>query len=160
MATTNEDVLILATGRPVEDGPLLVMRHLPDRGTIEIGWWGQRDGAPAPEPPVLEFAAEAAVLDAFTRLCGQVAAAGWDAAGEGAEVAATEPSVEGARIVAARSGDGVALVRQPGGRDDRVVLTRGALDLLVAGMLPEAARKLATQGFGLPQQGTPAPGKP
>lgn len=152
MATTNEDVLVLATGRLGADGPLLVMRHLPDRGTIEIGWWGLRDGAPAAEPPVLEFPAEVAVLDAFKLLCGRVATAGWDAAGEGAEVAATEPSAEGARIVATRSGDGVALVRQPGGRDDRVVLKRGALDLLVAEMLPEAARKLAAQGFGLPQQ--------
>lgn len=160
MATTNEDVLVLATGRPGGEGPLLVIRHLPDRGTIEVGWWGQRDGAPAAEPPVLEFAAEATELDAFERLCGQAAATGRDGAGEGMELAATDSSADGTRILAVRSGDGVALVRHPGGRDDRVLLTRDALALLVAELLPAAREKLATLGFGLPQQGTTASGSP
>ena len=39
MASTNEDVVVLATA-PMDDGQqLLVLRHLPDRGTIEVGWW-------------------------------------------------------------------------------------------------------------------------
>lgn len=160
MATTNEDVVVLATARPGDDGPLLVLRHLPDRGTIELGWWGQRDGAPAALPPVLEFAAEAAVLDAFEGLCGRVAGSGRAGAGEGTELAATDLSADGTRLLAQTSGDGVALVRDPGGRDDRVVLTRYALDLLIGEMLPAARRKLATLGFGLPQQGTPAAGAP
>ena len=40
MARTNEDVVVLATAR-LDDGRLLVVRHLPDRGTVELGWWGR-----------------------------------------------------------------------------------------------------------------------
>jgi hypothetical protein len=36
MASTNEDVVVLATAR-LNDGRLLVVRQLPDRGTVEFG---------------------------------------------------------------------------------------------------------------------------
>src|SRR3954470_2079506 len=59
MASTNEDAVLLAT-RPRDDGRLLIMRHLPDRGTIEIGWWARdENGAVGQGAPVLELAAEA-----------------------------------------------------------------------------------------------------
>jgi hypothetical protein len=46
MASTNEDMVVLATA-PLDDGrQLLVMRHLPDRGTVEIGWWGREESGP------------------------------------------------------------------------------------------------------------------
>ena len=43
MASTNEDAMVLATSR-LDDGRLLVMRHLPDRATVEIGFW-RRDAS-------------------------------------------------------------------------------------------------------------------
>ena len=42
MASTNEDVVVLATA-PLDNGRLLIIRHLPDRGTIEIGWWEREE---------------------------------------------------------------------------------------------------------------------
>ena len=68
MASTNEDVVVLATA-PLGDGRrLLVVRHLPDRGTVEIGWWDREEGggAVAPGPFVLELAAE---VGAVARMC-------------------------------------------------------------------------------------------
>ena len=35
MASTNEDVTVLATA-PLGDDRLLILRHLPDRGTVEF----------------------------------------------------------------------------------------------------------------------------
>ena len=100
MASTNEDVVVLAT-TPLDDGrrQLLVMRHLPDRGTVEIGWWEREEGGGAvvPGPSVLELAAEAVEVGAAARLCERLASAGWDdAAVDGQVVAATPPSADGA----------------------------------------------------------------
>ena len=59
---TNEDLVVLATAALSDGCRLLVLRHLPDRGTIEIGWWNREEsGALAPEPSVLELAAEAVI---------------------------------------------------------------------------------------------------
>ena len=70
MASTNEDVVVLATA-PLADGRrLLVVRQLPDRGTVEIGWWDREEsGAVAPGPSVLELAAEAVEVSAVMKLC-------------------------------------------------------------------------------------------
>ena len=70
MASTNEDMVVLATA-PLDDGrQLLVMRHLPDRGTVEIGWWGREEsGAVTPGPSVLELAAEGVEVAAVGQLC-------------------------------------------------------------------------------------------
>ena len=54
MASTNEDVVVLASARQ-DDGRVLLMRHLPDRGTIELGWWQQEAGAVMAQLPVLEL---------------------------------------------------------------------------------------------------------
>src|SRR3954449_13448191 len=116
MASTNEDAVLLAT-RPSDDGRLLIMRHLPDRGTIEIGW-GARDenGAVVQGPPVLELAAEAVEVSAVARLCEWLIGAGWDTAGEGEAIAEPPPSADGAQVVAVRSGSGLLmLVRRPEG---------------------------------------------
>jgi len=45
MASTNEDVVVLATAPSPDGEQLLILRHLPDRGTVEIGWWAQESGA-------------------------------------------------------------------------------------------------------------------
>src|SRR3954468_12192492 len=93
MASTNEDVAVLAIA-PLGDGRrLLVVRHLPDRGTIEIGWWNREEsGAVAPEPSVLELAAEAVEVSAVGQLCERLlAGAWWDAAGNGEALAKTPP---------------------------------------------------------------------
>lgn len=45
------------------------MRHLPDRGTVEIGRWVRdEDGAVEQGPPVPELAAEALEVGAAARL--------------------------------------------------------------------------------------------
>ena len=68
MASTNEDVTVLATA-PLGDDRLLILRHLPDRGTVEIGWWAREEGgAILPGPSVLELAAEA-VESVLSRAC-------------------------------------------------------------------------------------------
>ena len=77
MASTNEDVVVLATAR-LDDGRLLVVRHLPDRGTVELGWWVRdENGTVAPGSSVLELAAEAVEVDAVAQLCAELAGAGW-----------------------------------------------------------------------------------
>lgn len=151
MASTNEDVVVLAAS-PSGDGRLLIMRHLPDRGTIEIGWW-ERDegGAVVPGPAGLELAAEAVEVGAVARLCERLAGAGWDTAGEGEVIAETLPSADGARVAAVRAGSGLALVRRPEG-GELVLPSRSALELL-ARTFPAALQKLETLGFGLVQQG-------
>ena len=89
MASTNEDVVVLATA-PLGADRLLIMRHLPDRGTIEIGWWEREEsGSIVPGPAVLELAAEAVELGAVARLCEELAGTRWDAAGEGERLAET-----------------------------------------------------------------------
>ncbi len=158
MASTNEDVVVLATA-PLDDGRrLLVVRHLPDRGTVEIGWWDREGsgGAVAPGPSVLELAAEAIEVAAVARLCeGLLAGAGWDAAGEGEALAETRSFADGAQVAAERSGSGVRLVRRPEG-GDLVLPSRVALGLLV-GVFVAALRKLEALGFGLVQQGDQVP---
>jgi hypothetical protein len=151
MASTNEDAVVLATAR-FDDGRLLAVRHLPDRGTIELGWWRRDEGgAVAQVPPSLELAAEAAEVEAFARLCERALATRWDAVGDGEEIAEAGPFAEGARLIVLRSGDEVAFIRPPEG-DDLVLVPRAALERLVAETLPAAARKVAALGFGLPQQ--------
>ncbi len=151
MASTNEDVVVLATAR-LDDRRLLVMRHLPDRGTVELGWWvPNENGTMAPGPSVLELTAEAVEVDAVARLCAGLAGAGWPTAEEGQTVAATPPDADGAQVVAVRAGDDLRLVRQPEG-GDLALPSQAALDLLVA-TFPAARRKLEAFGFGLVQQG-------
>jgi hypothetical protein len=151
MASTNEDVVVLATAR-LDDGRLLVVRHLPDRGTVEIGWWARdENGTITPGPSVLELAAEAVEVDAVARLCAGLAGAGWATAEEGQTVAATPPAADGAAVVAVRAGDGLRLVRQPEGGD--LTLPSPTALALLAATFPAARQKLAALGFGLVQQG-------
>ena len=147
MATTNEDAVALATAR-FADGRVLILRHLPDRGTIEIGWWrrDERDSL-VQVPPMLELAAEAAELQAFAGLAERVAAAEWAAVAEGAEIAAAGPFSDGVRLAALRTGDGTAFVRQPE-TDLLVLLPRPALERMVEELLPAAFAKRARLGFG------------
>lgn len=150
MASTNEDAVVLATAR-LDDGRLLIMRHLPDRGTIELGWWAPGENGPRAQQPVLELAAEAVEVEGFAQLCERVAGVDWDGIGEGAEIAAVGPFGDGAELVAVRVGDEVTVLRRPE-RDDRVDLPRTVVDTLRSRMLPAARQKLATLGFGLIQQ--------
>ena len=115
MASTNEDVVVLATA-PFGADQLLITRHLPDRGTIEIGWWEREEsGSIVPGPTVLELAAEAVELGAVAHLCRSWLAPAWNAVGEGKSLAGTPVFTDGARVAAVRSGNGVMLVRHPEG---------------------------------------------
>jgi hypothetical protein len=115
MASPNQDVVVLVTAR-LDDGRLLVVRHLPDRGTVAVGWWGpDENGAVAPGPSGLELVAEAVGVDAVARLGPGLAAAGWAPAEEGRTVAVTPSATDGAKVLAVRAGDGLRLVRQPEG---------------------------------------------
>ena len=155
MASTNEDAVTLATAR-LGDGRVLMLRHLPDRGTVEVGWWGRDgDGAVTQLPPALELAAEAAEVEAFARLCERAAATGWDSVRDGGEIAAAGPFADGARLVVTRSGDEVAFARRPEA-GNLVRVPRATLERLVAETLPAALGKLVTLGFGLPQHGEEA----
>jgi hypothetical protein len=155
MASTNEDVVVLATA-PLGDGKqLLVLRHLPDRGTVEIGWWTREKAAIAPASVVLELAAEAVEIDAVLRLCERLLAdADWEAADEGRALSETKPDAGGAWIAATRSKAGLTLVRRPEG-GELALPSRTALRLLVE-IFPAARLKLTELGFGLVQQGDPA----
>jgi hypothetical protein len=149
MASTNEDVVVLATAA-LEDGRrLLVVRHLPDRGTVEIGWWDREEsGAVAPGPSVLELAAEAVEVTAVAQLCERLqATAGWDATAEGEALATTPPLTDGAQVAGVRSASGMQLVRHPEG-GSLILLTRAALGLLT-GVFPAALQKLEALGYGL-----------
>jgi hypothetical protein len=70
MTSTNEDVVVL-TIEPLDDPRrLLVVRHLSDRGTVEIGWWDREESsAVAPGLSMLELAAEAVEVTAVAQLC-------------------------------------------------------------------------------------------
>jgi hypothetical protein len=70
MTSTNGDVVVLAI-EPLDDPQrLLVVRHLPDRGTVEIGWWDREESsAVAPGLSMLELAAEAVEVTAVAQLC-------------------------------------------------------------------------------------------
>src|SRR3954451_6654654 len=99
MASTDEDVVVLAIA-PLDDRRrLLVVRHLPDRGTVEIGWWDREGGGGgAPVLSMLELAAEAVEVTAVAQLCERLLAdAGWDATSEGEVLATTPPSADGAQ---------------------------------------------------------------
>src|SRR4051812_27568415 len=156
MASTNEDVVVLTTA-PLDDGrQLLVVRHLPDRGTVEIGWWDREDsGAVAPGPSVLELAAEAVEVAAVGQLCERLqAAAGGDATAEGEVLATTPPLTDGAQVAGVRSENGVQLVRHPEG-GSLILPSRVALGLLT-GAFPAVLQKLEALGYGLVQQGNQA----
>jgi hypothetical protein len=147
-------VVVLATAR-LDNGRLLVVRHLPDRGTIELGWWvPDENGTVTPEPSVLELAAEAVEADAVAQLCTRLAGVRWGTAEEDQTVAATPPDADGAEVVAVRAGDGLRLVRQPEG-GELALPSQAALELL-AGTFPAARQKLEALGFGLVQQGSQA----
>jgi hypothetical protein len=149
MASTNEDVTVLATVG-LDDGRLLVLRLLPDRGTIELGWWTRDEAGVTAQPPVLEIAAEATELSALVSLCEQARATGRDRLRDGGPMATMRLS-DGSELAAISAGDQVTLVRRPE-RDDRIELSAEALDRLVTDMLPAANTKLATLGFGMVQQ--------
>lgn len=158
MAATNEDVVVLATATASEgDAGLLVMRHLPDRATIEIGWWNREaSGGIVPGPVGLELAAEAVEVDAVARLCESLlAGADWAAAPDGTAFAETPAFPDGASVAAVRSGAGLTLVRRPEG-GELVLPTQAALGRLRV-LFPAAREKLAALGFGLVQQGDEAP---
>ncbi|WP_159714791.1 hypothetical protein, partial [Geminicoccus flavidas] len=67
MASTNEDAVVLASIR--HDGRLLILRHLPDRGTVELGWWSRDEAGSPVHTGAMELAAEAIEVDAFLALC-------------------------------------------------------------------------------------------
>jgi hypothetical protein len=149
MARTNEDAVVLASVR-LDDDRLLILRQLPDRGTVEIGWW-QRDEAGSPQQAqVLELAAEAVEVEAFADLCRQALDADWARAGTGRPLAEAGPFTDGAGLAVSVSGDEVTLTRHPE-PCNQIRMPRAALQALVAA-LPQAMEKLTTQGFGLPQQ--------
>lgn len=155
MASTNEDVTVLATA-PLGDSRLLVMRHLPDRGTVEVGWWTREEGgAIMPGPSALELAAEAVEVNAAARFCEQLGSADWHRVRDGEALAESAILIDGAQIAAIRSATGMKLIRRPES-GELVLPSQPALDLLI-GMFPEALRKLGTLGFGLVQQGDPDP---
>jgi hypothetical protein len=149
MASAHEDVTVLASAA-VDDGRLLVLRLLPDRGTIEIGWWRRDEAGVTAQAPGLEIAAEAPELSALIRLCELVRAAGWQTMRDGDRIA-TSNLTDGSELAAFRSGDQVTLVRRPE-RDDRIELPAAALELLSLDLLPAAAAKLDAVGFGMVQQ--------
>jgi hypothetical protein len=140
MASTNEDAVALASTR-FEEGRVLILRHLPDRGTIELGWWEDDGGALLPTTPMLEFPAEAFELEALATLCREALRG----------PAMSPPLTEGARLVARADGDGVTLAREPE-EASQVTLPREALDRLVDEMLPAARARIEKLGFGLPQR--------
>jgi hypothetical protein len=149
MTSTNEDVVVL-TIEPLDDPRrLLVVRHLPDRGTVEIGWWDREESsAVAPGLSMLELAAEAVEVTAVAQLCERLqATAGWDATAEGEALATTPPLTDGAQVAGVRSASGVQLVRHPEG-GSLIPLTRAALGLLT-GVFPAALQKLEALGYGL-----------
>jgi hypothetical protein len=149
MASTNEDAAVLATARS-DDGRLLVMRHLPDRGTVEIAWWRRDVSGAIDQLQALELAAEEVEVDAFAGLCDALLRAEWRATDKGKEVAAAGPLPDGAQLQAICSDEGWLLVRHPD-LEGRLELSPASLRLLVA-KLPEAKQTLGALGFGLPQQ--------
>ena len=149
MARTNEDAVVLATAR-CDDGRLLIVRHLPDRGTVEIAWWQRDDAGTLEQQQTLELAAEAVEIDAFARLCDQLLKAERSAADNGKELLTGGPLPDGAELKAIASGTGWLLVRQPD-PGNCLELSAACLGLLVA-KLQEARQALETLGFGLPQQ--------
>lgn len=149
MARTNEDAVVLASVR-LDDDRLLILRQLPDRGTVEIGWW-QRDDAGSPQQTqVLELAAEAVEVEAFADLCRRALDTDGSTTGADRPLAEAGPFTDGARLSASGSGGEVTLIRHPE-PGNQIRMPRTALQALVAA-LPEAMEKLTTQGFGLPQQ--------
>ncbi len=89
-------------------------------------------------------------MSALARLCEAALDAPWETLGDGEVIAVAGSPAESAELAALRDGDEVLLVWRPE-RDDLIRLSRPALKLLVAEMLPAAMRKLDTLGFGLPQ---------
>ena len=149
MASTNEDAVILASTR--HDGRLLILRHLPDRGTVELGWWTRDDAGSPAHAGAMELAAEAIEVDAFLALCRQAQAGLHAEPADGAVLAGSGRLADGAELVA-RWAAGAVLLERAGEEVSRIELPAAALDLLVE-QLPAAREKLDLLGFGLPQQG-------
>jgi hypothetical protein len=124
-----------------------MLRHLPDRGTIELGWWSDDPADTADQPDAFEIAAEAVEFDAFERLLQQAMAASPGTIGPIAEVRL----VDGAVLLATASNDDIKLSRQPE-RDDFIVIPCAAIETIATTMLPAARNKLEKLGFGLVQQ--------
>src|SRR3954454_10594320 len=156
MASTNEDVVVLAIALLGDGRRLLVVRHLPDRGTVEIGWWDREESsAVAPGLSMLELAAEAVEVTAVAQLCERLqATAGWDATAEGEALATTPPFTDRAQVAGVRSASGMQLVRHPEG-GSLILPTRAALGLLT-GAFPAVLQRLEALGYGLVQQGDQA----
>jgi len=149
MASTNEDAVVLASIR--HDGRLLILRHLPDRGTVELGWWTRDEvGSPVHED-AMELAAEAIEVDAFLALCRQAQAGLSNAPADGAVLAGSGRLADGAELVARRVA-GAVLLERTADEVSRIALPADTLDRLVE-PLPVAREKLGLLGFGLPQQG-------
>ncbi len=149
MARTNEDAVVLATVR-LDDTRLLIVRHLPDRGTVEIGWWHKDEAGTPAQGQVLELAAEEAEINGFAGLCRQALESDPAAAAEGGQLASAGPFVDGADLAALNSGGAITLVRHPEPGNE-IRMSRDELALL-EGMLPGARERLTTLGYGLPQQ--------
>ena len=149
MATTNEDVTVLTSSRDA-GGRMLMVRHLPDRGTIELGWWTIEDGAPVSKPPVLEIAAERVEFQALRSLIYGLIDIDLSGRGPGEQLAATQAGADGSRLVASVGEAGVRLQRQPD-LGDAVELPAAFLRTLSAEILPRAAERLDELGFGLAQ---------
>jgi hypothetical protein len=149
MASTNEDAVVLASIR--HDGRLLILRHLPDRGTVELGWWIRDEAGSPAQAGAMELAAEAIEVDAFFALCREAQARLQGEPADGAVLAGSGRLADGAELVARRMAGAVQLERA-GEEVSRIELPADVLDRLVE-QLPAARGKLDLLGFGLPQQG-------
>jgi hypothetical protein len=150
MTTTSEDVAVLASLR-LDDGRLLVARDLVEQATLQIALWREVAGGLEPESPMLELAADVREIEALRELCAQAAGAAWDRAPEGGQIAATPPLGDGARLVALRDGEAVAIVRQPDPQN-RIRLPRSALAPFGATLLAAIAARLEALGLASPAQ--------
>ncbi|WP_191060225.1 hypothetical protein, partial [Geminicoccus harenae] len=98
MASTNEDAVVLASIR--HDDRLLILRHLPDRGTVELGWWTRDEAGSPAQADAMELAAEAIEVDAFLVLCRQAQAGLQGEPADGVVLAGSGRLADGAELVA------------------------------------------------------------
>ena len=150
MASTNEDVVVLATAR-LDAGRLLVMRHLPDRGTVEIGWWGRtrtawwHRGHPcsSSRPRPSRWTRSPGCAPAWPAQAGpRPRRAGWSPR--------LNPLPMASRSWPCAPGTACGWSGSPKGGD--LALPSPAALALLAVAFPAARRKLAALGFGLVQQ--------
>ena len=153
MASTNEDVVVLATA-PFGADQLLITRHLPDRGrSRSAGGSGRRAARSSPGPQYSSLRlkrSSSAPLRVYAR--------SW-LAPDGMQPARARASpspvfTDGAHVAAVRSGNGVMLVRHPEG-GSLILASPAALGLLI-GLFPIVLQQLGTLGFGLIQQKDPS----